>query len=281
MTHKKMLVTGGSRGVGAAVVHHLTRAGHGVIVADILEPEVKDQTYRPVDMSDPASIQALAGEVGGEIDGLVNVAGVPGTRSAAQIMAINFSGLRLLTELCVAESRLRTVVHVSSLSASGWASNKPELIPLLRTPSFEAAQEHVSGLDLDGNQAYVLSKQAVILLTQWQGAQFLERGIRVNCVSPGPIATDLLEDFRASMGAGHIDSAIRLQGRAATPDDVASVIAFLVSDEAGWVSGSNINTDGGLHAVRQTGLDAETFAHSPYDNHTGAPGALAAAGDSK
>lgn len=256
MSASRVLVTGGARGVGAAVADQLASDGFEVVIADLQPPEPGRFEFHPVDLSDPVSIRRLvAGDSMSDLAVLVNVAGVPGTVDPRVVMSVNFAGLRLLTELCVERSNLASVVHVSSLSAAAWAEAKDRLVPLLKTETFEEALAYAAGLGLSSNDAYVFSKQAVVLLTQWQGAQLLQRGIRVNCVSPGPIETRLLDDFRASMGAEHIDRAIELQGRAATVDDIASVIGFLVSDRARWVNGSNINTDGGLHAVREYAKD--------------------------
>lgn len=255
-TAPRVLVTGGAQGVGAAVANQLDRDGFDVVVADLQKPIESRFEFHQVDLSDSASIRALvAADSMSGLAGLVNVAGVPGTVDPQVVMAVNFAGLRLLTELCIERSNLTSVVHVSSLSAAAWAEAKDRLVPLLMTNSFEAALSYAQGLGMSSNEAYVFSKQAVVLLTQWQAAHFLERGVRVNCVSPGPVETRLLDDFRASMGEEHINRAIALQGRAATADDIASVIGFLMSDSARWVSGSNVNTDGGLHAVREYAKD--------------------------
>lgn len=251
MTQQRVLVTGGANGVGAEVVELLRQDGWQTVVADLEEPAGNDVEFHRLDLAAPASIRQLVDDLGSELTGLVSVAGVPGTLDPQLVMAVNFSGLRMLTELCAERTNLSRVAHVSSLSAAAWADNRATLVPLLQTEGFEEAQAYAAELNMTGSEAYVFSKQAVILLTQWQAAGWIKRGIRVNCVSPGPIETRLMGDFRRMLGDGHMDSAISLQGRAATPSDIAPVLAFLMSDRAGWVSGSNLNTDGGLHAARE------------------------------
>ena len=74
----------------------------------------------------------------------------------------------------------------------------------------------------------------------------LRRGVRVVSISPGVVDTPILPDFRASMGDAAIDAATAEAGRLAKPDDIAPVIAFLLSAEARWVSGVDLRVDGGL-----------------------------------
>lgn len=77
---------------------------------------------------------------------------------------------------------------------------------------------------------------------------FKSKNIRVNAVSPGPVETPILEQFRNVLGDARVNSDIDRVGRAGTADDIAPTIAFLASDMARWVNGTNIACDGGLEA---------------------------------
>ncbi len=99
---------------------------------------------------------------------------------------------------------------------------------------------------LDGPSAYRFSKQVLIEWTLQASAAWRRRGVRVVSVSPGVVDTPILGDFRASMGDAAIDTATAEAGRLAEPDDIAPVIAFLLSPEAAWVNGVDLRVDGGL-----------------------------------
>ena len=99
---------------------------------------------------------------------------------------------------------------------------------------------------LDAPSAYRFSKQVLIEWTLQASVAWRGSGVRVVSVSPGVVDTPILPDFRASMGDAAIDSATAEAGRLAEPDDIAPVIAFLLSDGARWVNGVDVRVDGGL-----------------------------------
>lgn len=257
---RRILITGGSQGLGAAVARKLTDLGHVPVIVDIANPTDTEFEYHRVDLSDFESISSFVDGLNDPIDGLVNAAGVPGTCAADLVMRVNFAGLRELTERIVDKFTPTTVVHVSSLSASNWAESKSRIAPLIAARGFEAAVDWCRTADLSDSESYVFSKMAVIVLTTQQAAEFKDQGVRVNCVSPGPIDTRLLQDFKDSMGANHIDTAIQLAGGPGTPEGIAPVIAFLSTEDSIWVNGSNVNTDGGLHAFRSVANDTSLHA---------------------
>ncbi len=97
---------------------------------------------------------------------------------------------------------------------------------------------------------YPLSKEALLLWTFKAAREslFRSRGIRVNAVSPGPVETPILKEFRAVLGDERVDSDIDRVGRAGTALDIAPAILFLCSDGARWINGINLPVDGGLEA---------------------------------
>jgi NAD(P)-dependent dehydrogenase (short-subunit alcohol dehydrogenase family) len=108
-------------------------------------------------------------------------------------------------------------------------------------------KEHAIG----EGEAYPLSKELLLLWTQLasRDPRFKARSIRVVAVSPGPVETPILGQFRQVFGDKRVDDDIAAVGRAGTPSDIAPVVAFLCSDGARWINGSNIATDGGLEAA--------------------------------
>jgi NAD(P)-dependent dehydrogenase (short-subunit alcohol dehydrogenase family) len=99
-------------------------------------------------------------------------------------------------------------------------------------------------------ESYPVSKEALLVWTHRAAHYelFKARGIRVNAVSPGPVVTPILGEFRAVLGDERVDSDIARVGRPGTPADIAPVILFLCSDGARWINGANVPADGGLEA---------------------------------
>lgn len=103
---------------------------------------------------------------------------------------------------------------------------------------------------LKDEEGYPLSKELLLLWTMRAAHQplFKNRGIRVNAVSPGPVETPILKQFRAVLGDAKVDSDITRVGRAGTSADIAPAVLFLCSDGGRWINGANIAVDGGLEA---------------------------------
>ena len=251
---QRIVVTGASSGIGAATVEFLSAGGAAIVTMDRFPlpahlVALSDQ-HIVVDLSDPGSIDLAVAHLDGEIDALCNVAGVPGTADPVQVVAVNILAVRHLTESLV--DRIRTggaIVNVASIAGAQWMDNLAEVRGLLHTSSFEDGAAWARDRPMDGARAYNFSKECVIVFTMTNCLRWWDRGIRVNSVSPGPVDTPILDDFRASMGHDRIEGAIAMVGRAGTPKDVAPAIAFLAGRAAPWVNGVNVVTDGGLLAA--------------------------------
>ena len=190
------------------------------------------------------------------IDALCNVAGVSGTLGAAKTLAINFYGLRALSEAARAApargrrgrqrrlDRRLWLARQSRARQGAWSTRRAFPTPAL-------AGNHA----VNDAEGYPVSKEALLLWTQRAAHQplFKDRGIRVNAVSPGPVATPILPEFRAVFGDARVDGDIARVGRAGTPADIAPAILFLCSDGARWINGANLAVDGGLEAAVNAG----------------------------
>lgn len=245
----RILVTGAGSGIGRALADQLLAAGHQVLGVD------RDVAGIPagvvpfrVDLTDPAQIAAVV-EAAADLDGLANVAGVPGTAPAETVLRVNFLGTRRLTEAVL--PRLRpgaAVVNVASL-----AGRRPVCDDVVAWRLQAAADEEIlryaKAEGLGGSDAYDLSKKLLVSWTVATAAAQLSRGVRVNAVSPGPIETPIIEDFRTSMGAS-VDGAASVVGRHGRPEEVAAAAAFLLCPAASWVNGVDLELDGGLLAAR-------------------------------
>jgi NAD(P)-dependent dehydrogenase (short-subunit alcohol dehydrogenase family) len=220
--------------------------------AEVVELDVRPRAGGiACDLADAGDVRRAAGEIEGPLDGIAHVAGVPGTLAPDRVLAINFLGPRLLAELLLPKLRRGgSMVFVSSLAAQRCTWSDAELAALA-----EAEWSHATALlaahEIDGSQSYDLSKRLLVYSLPRLVRDALGVGVRVNAVSPGPVETPILEDFRATMGHDRIAAAAELAGRHGRPDEIAAAIAFLLRPAASWINGIDVLVDGGLSALRQ------------------------------
>ena len=236
------LVTGGGRGLGAAIAARLAAHGATGVAADLpgaaTNPAPDGWSTAEIDVTDPSSAAAAFAAVATPPDLVVACAGVvPGWTATADIdpddwdrvFAVNARGVALtLREAARTMPDGGAIVVVASLN--GWRGD-PNIA------------------------SYVASKHAAVGMTKSAALDLGRRGIRVNAVAPGPIATDaLLERMRtrASGGGLPLDDALAAAAghtalhRIATAQDVANAVAFLASDLAAGTTGHLLPVDGGL-----------------------------------
>jgi NAD(P)-dependent dehydrogenase (short-subunit alcohol dehydrogenase family) len=237
-----ILVTGAASGIGAALLDRLGERGIGL---DRAGAEIA------CDLADPGAIAVLGEKLPQALSGIAHVAGVPGTAEPETILAVNTLAPVALTEALLARLAAgAAIVAVSSVTAlrCDWSADR--LDGLLDAPRADALRL-VAGME--GARAYELSKAALNRWVVRTAARLRPRALRVNGVSPGPVETPILDDFRASIGSERIAAAARLAGRHGQPGEVAAAIGFLLSAEAGWINGADLRVDGGYHAARQAG----------------------------
>lgn len=256
----RVLVTGGSSGIGRAAAERFRAAGADVTVLDIKPPPAGEFNYVPCDLSDPGSIDRALAELGGEWDAVAHVAGIPGTAPADLVLAVNFLGLRkFVTGIVGSVRRGGSVTVVASTAGTMWSARQAELAGLLATDSFEDGVVWYAAHPAD-YPPYNLSKEAAIAFVKVLSAQaWSTHGVRLNTVSPGPTETPILTEFEASMGKDLLDGVRASVGRHATVADIAPVIEFLAGPGAGWVIGQDIQVDGGFVA----GLTASALYPAP------------------
>ncbi|MEM1230537.1 MAG: SDR family oxidoreductase [Pseudomonadota bacterium] len=258
----KLIVTGGASGVGRALLSMLS--AHEVWVLDRNRPEDlgSGHHYVPLDLADERAIEAALQALPGQIDGLANVAGIAQARQPEQVLAVNFFGMRRLSEALEPKLRGGAIVNVSSIAGRDWQAKLARLEPLLSSTSFEQdlrwCAEHREQFARD---PYTLSKRLVTAYTLRSAQRALKAGFRINCISPGPIETPLYPTFESIMGKAQSDWTAAQTGRIATPEDIAEVLALLLTGPCSWLNGVDVPVDGGYCA----GLDAGwiDFSASP------------------
>ena len=251
---KRYVVTGAASGIGQDVAAQLIKAGAQVYSLDRNTPTVPVDRHVTVDLADEASIDTAIAGLDGTFDGLVNVAGVPGTAPADLVLAVNFLAVRHLTESLF--DRLvpgGAIVIVSSTAGFAWPNRLPAILELLATDSYAEGAQWFTDHPQDGN-AYNFSKEAATVYTMTMGLAVAENGLRINAVLPGPVQTPILTDFEESMGKDNLDGIKELLGRHAEPEDITPPILFLLSDASRWVNGHQLIADGGISGAVLTGL---------------------------
>ena len=252
-TGKRYVVTGAASGIGHAVAEKLLQAGADVYSLDRNVPTAAVTHHIEVDLANPRSIDAAVEHLHGEFDGLMNVAGVPGTAPADVVLAVNALAVRHLSEWIF--DRLRpdgSVTIVSSTAGFGWPGRLDVIGELLATNSFDEGLAWFKNNPQHGN-AYNFSKEVTTVYAMSLSLMAAHNRIRVTAVLPGPVQTPILADFEDTMGKDTLDGLKALLGRHATPEDIAGAIVFLASDAARWINGHALVVDGGATGAVLTG----------------------------
>ena len=206
-----------------------------------------DAFYR-ADLADAASIDELVDLLPSGVDGLCNIAGVPPSQHGSLVLTVNTMALMRLTVALVPKlADGSSIVNLASMAGNGWRDHLEQVTELLATP-WDALDDFVERHGLaKGARSYFLSKEAVIVWTMQNRWTWRDRRIRMNCVSPGPVDTPILDDFLETLG-DRAQESVRNMDRFGHPSDVAPVVAFLLSDDAVWFRGANVTPDGGMGA---------------------------------
>ncbi|MBF0308632.1 MAG: SDR family oxidoreductase [Magnetococcales bacterium] len=238
---EQVLITGASRGIGAAVAEGFARLGHPLILTGRSEPALADRAaalhqaygvavdFRAFDVGDAAACKELflsLGERAKNLGVLVNNAGVLhggllGMMAQApleEMVRTNFLGTFQMMQLATRFMMRRKAGCIINLTS-------------------------IMGIEgAEGLSAYAATKSAVIGLTRSAAKELAPLNIRVNAVAPGFIATDMTEHLSAADREKRLNS-IRMR-RAGTPEEVAELILFLASEKARYISGQVIGVDG-------------------------------------
>jgi meso-butanediol dehydrogenase/(S,S)-butanediol dehydrogenase/diacetyl reductase len=240
LQNKVAIITGGGSGIGKAIAMAFVREGASVVITGRDSKKLEaaaveiggDCLAQDADVSNAGEVRKLmsaAVEKFERVDILVNNAAVllPGTAESLteedfdQTMAINVRGLWLMS---------RAILPLMRTGGGGSIINIGSVLGLL------GARNRV---------AYSASKGAVVAMTKALALDHAAENIRVNCICPGIVATEMVAKFNTDEALREQRLALHPMGRFGRPDDIASAAVFLASDESGWTTGSVLTIDGG------------------------------------
>jgi NAD(P)-dependent dehydrogenase (short-subunit alcohol dehydrogenase family) len=250
------IVTGAASGIGWATALRLLDEGARVMGADLVPPPAApagadgDWAFQPVDVANEDSVaQLVAAAVafGGTIDGLVNAAGVAGggpvhmlpASEWQRVIDINLTGTYLAAKHVIAQMLTQPLVE----------GRRGSVVTLASIEGLEGTA---------GGSAYSASKGGVVILTKNMAIDYAGSGIRVNALCPGFIVTPMtdavfgpgMEEAKADIVSEH------KLGRMGEPEEIAAAAAFLLSDDASFITGHALPVDGGYTAGRDHGVTA-------------------------
>lgn len=227
LKNKVAIVTGGSNGIGEAIANKLKELGAKVIIFDTKEPKSTFEYYK-VNITKDHEIKKAVNLID-KVDILVNNAGIYFEKYIEQttdedidnMVDVNIKGTFKVTRNLIDKLKENRGCIVNIASCLG-------LVPELTSP------------------LYCTTKAGIVMFTKCLAQEYANLGVRVNCVLPGPILTELLEkSFKSEEQKIKCANRIPIK-RIGTPNEVANVVAFLSSEEASYVTGGIYTVDGGV-----------------------------------
>jgi len=242
MTQQVAIVTGAASGIGLAVANRLAAAGWRLALADLdadktraaIDFDPEGHLIQATDISDAAAVESLFKETRAALGPLNAVA--------------NVAGLTMLEDSLLEDVAPETFTRVLDVNVRGTFVMCQHAVVALRESGGGAIVNvgSVASVLGTGGAAYVTSKHAVAGLTRHIAYRYAAENIRATLVAPGPTATPMIDLVRNKKGAPTTSGRPGMIPRDATADEVASLIVYLMSDDAAMITGSIHAVDGGM-----------------------------------
>lgn len=228
---RRVLLTGGARGIGSDIGRLLAGHDYDVVGIDVLEAQHEDFPVRHLDLADEGAIRGLLSMVG-EIDILINNAGVAVDKPLLESSSADFDitmAVNLKAPLLLAQA------FVPGMVSQEWGR-------IINIGSVAAR----TGGTVSSTVLYAASKAGLMSMTRSLARELAPRGILVNSVVPGAIATKMAHEGRSDELKQTMLGRIPM-ARFGTPGEVATVVEFLCSEASSFVTGAAIDVNGGWH----------------------------------
>jgi len=260
---KSVVVTGAASGMGQAAAQILVDLGATVTALDIKPTTVPVARALQIDLRDRADVEEIAASIDGPVDGLFSCAGLPGPPfSEMDTILVNFVGARHLAELLVPKmSKGSAISVISSSAAIGWQDHIKVITELLETPGFDGAVAWLQANEKKWSwSGYAYSKYIIDAWVGWWYPELAQKGIRINCINPGPTETAMMPAFQDFAGKEIVDESIGPVGRYSTPEEQAWPLICLGSPRLSYVGGEVLWTDGGWNGAMAMGRHRAQWA---------------------
>ncbi|MBY5363325.1 SDR family oxidoreductase [Rhizobium leguminosarum] len=240
--NKVALVTGASRGIGAAVAERLARDGFTVVINYSGNAAPAEELAKKIEQAGGTALTAKADV--GDAEAVRGMFDAAETAFGGVDVLVNNAGIMMLSSLAEADDV--NFDRQISVNLKGTFNTLREAAKRLhdggRIINFSTS---VVGLKLETYGVYAATKAAVETLTAIMAKEMRGRDITVNAIAPGPVATDLFLNGKSDELVARMAKMNPL-GRLGTPDDVAAAVAFLAGPDGGWINGQTLRANGGV-----------------------------------
>lgn len=244
---KVAIVTGGAGGIGSAICEHLAAGGYSVVVNYLSNRDRADSLVRQLNAMEPAKTRALAVQADvSTVEGCASLSSAARAQFGGVSALVNAASPRIvakaLTEMCWADMQQHLDVQLKSAFLATQAV-APLMVANGGGRIVCITSESIDGTPVSGWTSYATAKGALATMARYFAAELGPKGITVNCVSPGMTDTRFISSISEKQQL--MTARLKPLRRLGAPADVAGAVAFLLSDQASYITGQSLRVNGG------------------------------------